>query len=99
MAGATPLDYSEAPAIVALAAPLATAPALETDQALVHGLALPLVVDPDATLILVQVDRCVIAGLIRIAAVRIRTWRWRCPGRCQAAVRGAPAATLTKSTQ
>jgi hypothetical protein len=69
--GATLLDRSEAPAVVALAVPLGTAPALEADQALVHGLALPLVVDPDAVVVLVQVDRRVIAGLTRVAAVRL----------------------------
>jgi len=67
----TLLDHGEAPAVVALATPLAAAAALEGDQALVHGLALPLVVDPDAVVILIQVDRGVIAGLARVAAIRL----------------------------
>src|SRR5919109_4093740 len=66
------LDEREAPAVLALAAPPAAAPALEADQALVHGLALPLVVDPEAVVILVQVDRRVVAGLARVAAVRVK---------------------------
>ena len=36
-----------------------------------HGLALPLVVDLDAVVVLVLVDRRVIAGLTRVAAVRL----------------------------
>ena len=67
----TLLDHGETPAVVTLAAPLGTAPALEANQALVHGLALPLVVDPDAVLVLIQVDCGVIAGLTRVAAVRL----------------------------
>ena len=67
----TLLDHGEVRAVVALAAPLGAAPALEADQALVHGLAPPLVVDPDAAVILVQVDRRVTAGLARVAAVRL----------------------------
>jgi hypothetical protein len=63
------LDHGEAPAVVTFDARLRTAPALEADQALVHGLAPPLVVDPDAVVILVQVDRHVITGLVRVAAV------------------------------
>jgi hypothetical protein len=47
------LDHGKTPAVVALAAPLGTASALEADQALLHGLAPPLVIDPDAVVVLV----------------------------------------------
>ena len=55
--GATLLDHGEPHAVVALAAPLDPAPAIEPDQALVHGLAPPLIVDPDTVVVLRQVDR------------------------------------------
>jgi hypothetical protein len=48
----------------------------------VHRLAPPLVVDPDPVLVLMQVDRRVTARLTPVAAVLLRTWRWRCPAQC-----------------
>jgi hypothetical protein len=66
------LDHRETLAVVALAALSATPAALEADQPLVHGLAQPLVVHPDPPVVLVQVDGGMVAGLVRVRAVRLK---------------------------